>query len=74
MSTNTIDSANSGPPEQAAAPKGARKAGKKAKLAKKSGRAKKPASKPKADRSNKKAEVIAIVKRAKRGTLGEVVE
>ncbi len=48
-----------------AKPKGARKAGKKAKPAKKAGRPKKPSGKPKADRTNKKAEVIAMMKRAK---------
>jgi hypothetical protein len=40
-------------------------AAKKAKPAKKADRSKKPASKPKADHANKKAEVIALVKRAK---------
>ena len=45
-------------------PKVRRKA-KKAKPAKKAGRAKKAAAKPKVDRINKKAEVIAMMKRAK---------
>jgi hypothetical protein len=53
--------------------KGPRKA-KKAKPAKKAGRAKKPGSKPKADRTNKKADVIAMMKRAKGATLPEIVK
>ena len=36
--------------------------------------AKKPASKPKADRANKKAEVIALMKRAKGATLAEIMK
>jgi len=46
---------------------------KKAKPAKKASRAKKPARKPKADRANKKAEVIAMMKRAKGATLAEII-
>jgi hypothetical protein len=46
---------------------------KKAKPAKKAGRAGKPAGKPKADRANKKAEVIALMKRAKGATLAEIM-
>jgi hypothetical protein len=73
MSENTIDSENiSKPAPDTAKPKGTRKA-KKAKPAKKAGRGKKPASKPKADRTNKKAEVIAMMKRAKGATL-EIME
>ena len=34
---------------------------------------KKPARKPKADRANKKAEVIAMMKRAKGATLAEII-
>jgi hypothetical protein len=41
--------------------------------AKKGGRAGKPASKPKTDRANKKAEVIAMMKRAKGATLAEIM-
>jgi len=64
MSENEIDSENtSKPAPDAAKPKGARKPTKKAKTPKKS-RAKKAAGKPKADRTNKKAEVIAMMKRA----------
>lgn len=46
---------------------------KKAKPAKKAGRAKKTAGKPKADRANKKAEVIAMMKCAKGATLAEIM-
>jgi hypothetical protein len=75
MSENAIDSENtSKPAPDAGKPKGARKAGKKAKPTKKAGRAKKPASKPKADRTNKKAEVIAMMKRAKGATLPEIMK
>jgi hypothetical protein len=47
---------------------------KKAKPAKKASPAKKAAAKPKADRTNKKAEVIAMMKRAKGATLPEIIE
>jgi len=74
MSENAIDSENIGKPApDTAKPKGARKAGKKTKPSKKAGRAKKAASKPKADRTNKKADVIAMMKRAKGATLGEIM-
>lgn len=53
--------------------KGKRTAAKKAKPAKKVGRAKKAASKPTVDRANKKAEVVALMKRAKGATLAEIV-
>jgi outer membrane biosynthesis protein TonB len=43
------------------------------KAAAKKSRAKKPARKPKADRANKKAEVIALMKRAKGATLAEIM-
>jgi hypothetical protein len=74
MSQNGIDSENiSKPAPDTAKPKGARKA-KKAKPAKKAARTKKAAAKPKADRTNKKAEVIAMMKRAKGATLAEIVK
>ena len=63
MSENAIESVKATPEPADAKPK--RKPGKKAKPAKNAQRAKKAASKPKADRSNKKAEVIAMMKRAK---------
>ena len=69
MSENVIDSENiSKPAPDTAKPKGARKPTKKAKAAKKAGRAKKAAAMPKADRANKKAEVIEMMKRAKGAT------
>jgi hypothetical protein len=48
-----------------AKPKRARKAASKGKPGKKMARAKMPADKPSADRTNKKAEVIALMKRAR---------
>jgi hypothetical protein len=66
MSENTIDSEKiSKPVPQSAKPKGARNATNKAEPAKKVTRAKKAAGKPKADRTNKKAEVVALMKRTK---------
>jgi hypothetical protein len=75
MSENAIDSENiSKPAPEQAKPKGARKPGKKAKPAKKAARAKKATAKPKADRSNKKAEVIAMMNCGKGATLPEIVK
>jgi len=75
MSENAIDSENiSKPDHETAQPQRARKAGKKAKPTKKAGRAKKPTGKPKADRANKKADVIAMMKRAKGATLPEIMK
>ena len=73
---NAIDSENIATPvPEAAKPKGGSKPAKKAKLAKKAPRVKKAAGKPKADgTNNKKAEVIAMMKRAKGATLAEIVE
>ena len=75
MSNNTIDSVKDATPETAAAPAKAKRErrAKKAKAAKKARKAKKPASKPKADRANKKAEVIALMKRTKGATLAEIM-
>jgi Protein of unknown function (DUF3489) len=75
MSENAIDSENnSKPAPEAAKPKGARKHTKKAKPSKKAGHPKKASGKSKADRTNKKAEVIAMMKRAKGATLAEIVK
>ena len=75
MSENPIDSDSiSRPPSDPANPKGKRKPVKKTKTAKKVGLAKKPAGKPKADRTNKKAEVIAMMKRATGATLPEIMK
>ena len=74
MSTNTIDTEKTTTPEPGAPrPKGKRVAAKKAKPAKKAGRAKKASAKPKTDRANKKAEVIAMLKRARGATLAEIM-
>ena len=74
MSENAIDSGSiSKPAPDAAKPKRAHKPAKKAKRAKKGGQSKKAAAKPKADRTNKKAEVIAMMKRAKGATLPEII-
>ena len=70
-SENAIDSVK--PTPEPAGAKPTRKPGKKAKAAKKARQANKPASKPKADRANKKAEVIAMMKRAKGATLAEIM-
>src|ERR1700722_1595271 len=70
---NTIDTAKTTTAEPGAPqPKGKRTPAKKAKLAKKTARAKK-AGKPAAERTNKKAEVIALMKRAKGATLAEIM-
>ena len=73
MSTFTIESESNNKPEVAALPSnGGRKADKRAKPAKKAPAAKKPAGRA-SDRTNKKAEVIAMMKRAKGATLGEIM-
>jgi hypothetical protein len=69
----TTESEKIAPAPEVPRPKTKRTPAKKAKLAKKAGRAGKPASKPKADRANKKAEVIALMKRAKGATLAEIM-
>jgi hypothetical protein len=70
----SIDSENtSTPAAEAPATKGPRKV-KKAKSAKKAAHGKKSPAKPKADRANKKAEVIAMMKRAKGATLAEIMK
>jgi hypothetical protein len=73
MSENAIDSENtSKPAPDTPKPKGARKPVKKARPAKKASRAKKVASKSNTDGTNKKAEVIALMERAKGATLPEI--
>jgi hypothetical protein len=54
-------------------PKAKHAPAKKAKPAKNKARAKNAAGKPKADRANKKAEVLALMKRAKGATLAEII-
>jgi hypothetical protein len=72
MNTATESEKNASAPE-VPQPKKKRTPSKKAKPAKKAGRARKAAGKPKADRANKKAEVIALMKRAKGATLAEIM-
>jgi len=74
MSEDSIDSETTSKPAPALAqPKGECKHAKKAMAAKKPTRTKKATAKPKADRTNKKAEVIAMMKRAK-GAVGRAHE
>jgi hypothetical protein len=69
-----LDSANGSKPAADAPERSSkRKGGKTVKSTKKS-RAKKAGSQPKGDRANKKAEVIAMMKRAKGATLVEIME
>jgi hypothetical protein len=72
MNSTTESEKNASAPE-VPQPKTKRAPDKKSKSAKKAGRARKPACKPKADRANKKAEVIAMMKRAKGATLAEIM-
>ena len=71
MSTN--DSENNSKPTAEPTQSLGRRA-KKAKAIKKAGRATKAASKPQAERPNKKADVIAMMKRAKGVTLAEIMK
>jgi hypothetical protein len=65
MNTNTIDSESTRKLEpEVAKTDGKRTPAKKAKSAKKAARAKRTAGKPAAERSNKKAEVVALMKRS----------
>ena len=73
MNTNTTDTEKSALSEaEAPHAKGKRTPAKKAKPAKKAARAKK-SGKPAAERNNKKAEVIMLMKRAKGATLAEIM-
>ena len=72
MSTFTIES-ESKPDVPAAPTKGGRKAANRAKATRKAPAAKKLAGKA-LDRTNKKVEVSAMMKRAKGGTLAEIIE
>ncbi len=75
MSSNIIDSETTSASEAAAAPsKRGRKLAEKTKSAKRASQAKKSAVKPKSDRANKKAEVIAMMKRTKGATLPEIMK
>jgi hypothetical protein len=70
---STIDSENISKPTPEAKPKVRPKPAKRAKAAKKAPKVKKAAGKTKSDGSNKKAEVIAMMKRAKGATLAEIM-
>lgn len=71
---STIESENNARAEsETAPPKVRRKPAKQAKPSKRAGKAKKPA-KEKAGRANKKAEVIAMIQRAKGATLAEIIK
>ena len=74
MTTDTIDTESNSKPPESAKPKGGRKPAKKAKAARKATLAKKTARKPKSGRTNKKAEVIAMMQRAKGATLDEIMK
>ena len=69
----TIESEKNAAAADVSQPKAKHAATKKAKPAKKAVRAKRPTSRPTGDRSNKKAEVIALMKRAKGVTLAEIM-
>jgi len=72
VNTATESEKNASAPE-VPQPKTKRATAKKAKPAKRRGPANRQVSKPKADRTNKKAEVIAMMKRAKGATLAEIM-
>ena len=72
--SNAIDSETAaGTLEAGLTPSRGNKPAKKAKGTKKPKSAKKSAGKPKADPTNKKAEVVALMKRAKSATLAEIM-
>jgi hypothetical protein len=58
----------------ASAPEVSQSKTKRAQPTRKGARAKKPGGKPKADRTNKKTEVIAMLKRDKGATLAEIMK
>jgi hypothetical protein len=72
MNTTTESEKNASAPE-VPQPKTKRATAKKAKPAQKAGRSKKAIGKPKTDRANKKAAVVALMKRAKGATLAEIM-
>jgi hypothetical protein len=73
MSSETIEN-STGPEMGTAQQKGKAKGAKRAKPAKTTRRVKTPAVKRKADRANKKADVIAMMKRTKGATLAEIMK
>jgi hypothetical protein len=75
MTIDAIDTeSNSKPQPEAPKAKGGRKPTKKAKTAKKAAPGKKAARKPKGERANKKAEVTAMMERARGATLDEIMK
>jgi hypothetical protein len=70
----TIESERNASAPEVPQPKTKRAPAKKAKPVNKARRAKKPAIKPKGERANKRAEVIALMKRAKGVTLAEIMK
>ncbi len=73
MSTNTIELETNAAAPEVLQPKGKRAAPKKTRPAKKAAKAKEKARKPKEDGTNKKVEVIAMMKRAKGASLQEIM-
>ena len=73
MISDTIENI-AGPELGTAHAKGKAKGAKKAKAPEKPGRAKRAVAKTKAERPNKKAEVIALMKRTKGATLAEIMK
>lgn len=73
MNTTTESEKKASAPEVPQPKTTKRTSAKKAQPAKKGRHSKKPATKPKADRANKKAEVISMMKRAKGATLAEIM-
>ena len=69
---STVESETTPAPAQGSEPKAKRKPAKKAKPSKKAAKAKRRA-KPKGVRSNKKAEVIAMLRRSEGATLAEIM-
>src|SRR5215471_5755179 len=71
---STIESEHSAAPSAVSKPKAKRTTAKRPKSAKKVAKVKKAASKPTTERTNKKAEVIALLKRSKGATLAEIMK
>jgi hypothetical protein len=72
---STFDSENAGKPAaRGCAADGRTQTRQDGQATRKCGRGRKPAAKPKADRTNKKAEVIAMMKRSKGATLPEIMK
>ncbi|HYL34633.1 MAG TPA: DUF3489 domain-containing protein [Bryobacteraceae bacterium] len=72
MISDSIENSTTAP--EAEQPKGGPKQSRKPKAMKEAGRAKRSAGKPESERTNKKAEVIALMKRAKGATLAEIMK